>query len=58
MITLSFSFDQITKLLIMLPICVAAIWFLAKITVGATKEAREDIIKLRNEINTKGRNNE
>jgi len=43
------SITDIAKVTFMTLVFIGAVWYLAKITVGASREAREEIIKLRKE---------
>jgi len=52
MITITFtppSVADIAKVTFMTLVFMGAVWYLAKIAVGASREAREEIIKLRKE---------
>jgi len=55
MITITLTHPSITdiaKIMFMTLVFIGAVWYLAKITAGACREAREEIIKLHKE--TKG----
>lgn len=50
MITITLTYSEVIGILVMIPVCIFAAWYAARITTGATREALQEIVKLREEV--------